>query len=123
MIPLGGSTAVGALGFALAWIELLDQCAAEGLRPAVIVHASSTGGTHAGLLAGAAVWAACGESAPEVIAIDVAKESNDLAAQAAELATQALALIGLEDVPVSSDLVTGRRELDRRGVRASEPRG
>ena len=106
VIPLGGSTAIGALGFALAWIELLDQCAAEGRTPAAIVHASSTGGTDAGLLVGRAVWAACRESAPAVIAIDVAKESEDLAAQATELADAALALIGLGDVRVTPDLVT-----------------
>lgn len=106
IVPLGGSTPVGALGFACAWIELLDQCAAAGLRPTAIVHASSTGGTHAGLLAGRAVWADCGESAPDIIAIDVAKESDDLAGHATELANQALALIGLSDVHVTADLVT-----------------
>lgn len=104
-IPLGGSTAVGALGFANAWVELLEQCEASGLRPSTIVHATSTGGTHAGLLVGRAVWASCGEPAPEILAVDVAKESADLAGDTVKLANQALALLGL-DVQVERELVT-----------------
>jgi 1-aminocyclopropane-1-carboxylate deaminase/D-cysteine desulfhydrase-like pyridoxal-dependent ACC family enzyme len=49
LIPLGASTSMGAVGLALGLFELLDQ----GARPDVIVHASSSGGTQAGLVAGA----------------------------------------------------------------------
>ncbi len=103
-MPLGGSTAVGALGFAAAWLELLGQCEESGLWPSAIVHASSTGGTHAGLLAGAAVWADSGEPAPPIIAVDVAKESDDLLGDAIRLARELLGLIGLEAVQVRPDL-------------------
>lgn len=51
VIPLGASTARGAAGLARAVFEMLDQ----GHRPDVIVHASSSGGTQAGLLAGLAM--------------------------------------------------------------------
>jgi D-cysteine desulfhydrase family pyridoxal phosphate-dependent enzyme len=51
VIPLGASTPLGAAGLALAVFEMLDQ----GHRPDVIVHASSSGGTQAGLLAGLAL--------------------------------------------------------------------
>jgi 1-aminocyclopropane-1-carboxylate deaminase/D-cysteine desulfhydrase-like pyridoxal-dependent ACC family enzyme len=111
-IPMGGSTADGALGFLAAWVELSEQCEAAQLRPAAIVHASSTGGTHGGLLAGRAVWAAAGEAAPDVIAVDVAKNSADLAADAVRLAGDALRSVGLGDVPVDPALV----ELDGRWV-------
>jgi L-cysteate sulfo-lyase len=47
-IPIGASTPLGALAFALAVAELVDQIAA----PDVIVHATSSGGTQAGLVAG-----------------------------------------------------------------------
>jgi D-cysteine desulfhydrase family pyridoxal phosphate-dependent enzyme len=47
-IPIGASTPLGALGFALAVAETVDQIGA----PDVIVHASSSGGTQAGLVAG-----------------------------------------------------------------------
>lgn len=48
VIPIGASTPLGALAFALAVAELLDQMPA----PDVIVHATSSGGTQAGLVAG-----------------------------------------------------------------------
>lgn len=47
-IPIGASTPLGALGFALGAAELVDQMAA----PDVIVHSTSSGGTQAGLVAG-----------------------------------------------------------------------
>lgn len=48
IVPLGASTPVGALGFVAAIGEMLDQ----QCEPDVIVHACSSGGTSAGLLAG-----------------------------------------------------------------------
>ena len=50
-IPLGASTPGGALAFARAVAELVDQVPA----PDFIVHASSSGGTQAGLVAGCAL--------------------------------------------------------------------
>jgi len=47
-IPVGASTPLGALGFVVAVGELAEQMAA----PDVIVHAASSGGTQAGLVAG-----------------------------------------------------------------------
>jgi len=51
LIPLGASTPVGALGFVAAVAELVEQ----QMVPDVIVHATSSGGTQAGLLVGAAL--------------------------------------------------------------------
>jgi 1-aminocyclopropane-1-carboxylate deaminase/D-cysteine desulfhydrase-like pyridoxal-dependent ACC family enzyme len=50
-VPLGASTPIGALGFVRAVAEMLEQ----GVRPDVIVHATSSGGTQAGLVAGCAL--------------------------------------------------------------------
>ena len=47
-IPIGASTPLGALGFALALAELVDQMP----PPDAIVHSTSSGGTQAGLVAG-----------------------------------------------------------------------
>jgi D-cysteine desulfhydrase family pyridoxal phosphate-dependent enzyme len=47
-IPIGASTPLGALAFALAVAELVDQIP----PPDVIVHSTSSGGTQAGLVAG-----------------------------------------------------------------------
>jgi 1-aminocyclopropane-1-carboxylate deaminase/D-cysteine desulfhydrase-like pyridoxal-dependent ACC family enzyme len=98
--PMGGSTPVGALGFVNAWIELMDQCDENGLAPDVIVHASSTGGTHAGLLAGRSIWLEEGRRVPRIVAVDVAKESEDLRGDAIRLAEGALELLGRSDVSI-----------------------
>ena len=47
-IPIGASTPLGALGYVLAVAELVDQIA----PPTAIVHATSSAGTQAGLVAG-----------------------------------------------------------------------
>ena len=59
-IPIGGSTATGALGYLVAYVELVEQCRAAGIAPAAVVHTSSSGGTHAGLVAGRALLRALG---------------------------------------------------------------
>jgi D-cysteine desulfhydrase family pyridoxal phosphate-dependent enzyme len=51
LIPLGASTTTGAIGFVNAIGELVGQ----GVTPDVIVHAGSSGGTQAGLVAGVAL--------------------------------------------------------------------
>jgi 1-aminocyclopropane-1-carboxylate deaminase/D-cysteine desulfhydrase-like pyridoxal-dependent ACC family enzyme len=51
VVPLGASTPTGALGFARGVVEI----ATAGLKPDVIVHATSSGGTQAGLIAGCAL--------------------------------------------------------------------
>jgi 1-aminocyclopropane-1-carboxylate deaminase/D-cysteine desulfhydrase-like pyridoxal-dependent ACC family enzyme len=50
-VPLGASTPLGAIGFVRAVGEMLQQ----GVRPDFIVHATSSGGTQAGLTAGCAL--------------------------------------------------------------------
>ena len=52
IIPLGASTPLGAMAIALGVKELADN----DIRPDVIVHASSSGGTQAGLIAGCALY-------------------------------------------------------------------
>jgi D-cysteine desulfhydrase family pyridoxal phosphate-dependent enzyme len=55
LIPIGGSTPLGAWGYVEAARELADQLGRAGLAPAAslaIVHGSSSGGTQAGLVVG-----------------------------------------------------------------------
>lgn len=95
VIPMGGSTATGIAGFARAWFELLDQCDEAGIQPAAVIHASSTGGTHGGLLAGRAL-----RPGPDIHAIGVAKTSDELGATARGLANELLARWNADaDVP------------------------
>jgi len=51
VVPLGGSTPEGALAYAQAFAEMADQIE----LPDVLIHSSSSGGTQAGLAAGAAL--------------------------------------------------------------------
>ena len=96
-IPIGGSTAVGGLGYALGFVELIEQCRSAGFLPRAIVFTSSSGGTHAGLLAGRAALIARGDlsaaDAPDVVAIGVAKGVNLGLPDVATLADETLALM------------------------------
>jgi D-cysteine desulfhydrase family pyridoxal phosphate-dependent enzyme len=74
-LPLGASTSVGAIGFVNALGELVGQ----GVTPDVIVHAGSSGGTQAGLVAGAAIL----RLATRVIAVS----ADDPASQIAQKVT------------------------------------
>jgi len=53
MIPYGGSNAVGAVGYVLAMIELVEQLQESDRVVDHVVFASSSGGTQAGLVVGA----------------------------------------------------------------------
>jgi 1-aminocyclopropane-1-carboxylate deaminase/D-cysteine desulfhydrase-like pyridoxal-dependent ACC family enzyme len=93
-IPIGGSTAVGAVGYAAAYVEIMEQCERNGFMPAAIVFTSSSGGTHAGLVAGRALWRAQGGATPDLLAIGVAKGVNLGMPDVTDLARQTVALIG-----------------------------
>jgi 1-aminocyclopropane-1-carboxylate deaminase/D-cysteine desulfhydrase-like pyridoxal-dependent ACC family enzyme len=102
-IPIGGSTATGAVGYAVEFVELMVQCDAIGVRPAAVVHASSSGGTHAGLVAGRAIWRSLGHPVPEVLAIGVAKGVNAGMPDIADLATRVLELGDHRDCSIHPD--------------------
>jgi D-cysteine desulfhydrase len=55
VIPVGGSNAVGATGYVLAMIELVEQLDGIDRRVDHVVFASSSGGTQAGIVVGAKV--------------------------------------------------------------------
>jgi D-cysteine desulfhydrase len=89
-IVLGGSDPVGASGYALALEELWGQVQRLGLRLDAIVFASSSGGTQAGLVAGA--WA-LGWDVP-LLGISVDEQETELRAKVADLATRTAAHLG-----------------------------
>jgi 1-aminocyclopropane-1-carboxylate deaminase/D-cysteine desulfhydrase-like pyridoxal-dependent ACC family enzyme len=114
-IPIGGSTVVGALGYVAAFAELMDQCRVAQLTPAAIVVTSSSGGTHAGLVAGRAWWRAVHGDAglPRVVAIGVARGVVAGQPSIAELAGETLAYAGLAGQVEADDV-----ELDPRWLGA-----
>jgi D-cysteine desulfhydrase family pyridoxal phosphate-dependent enzyme len=89
-MPLGGSTPLGAAGYVLAMLELKSQMGKDGLSFDRIVFASSSGGTHAGLVVGAQLTGYRGE----VLGISVDEELDHLRATVARLATQTAELVG-----------------------------
>ena len=96
-IPIGGSTPVGALGYVAAFEEMMVQFEGEGIAPRAIVVTSSSGGTHAGLVAGRAAWRHehGAHDLPEVIAIGVSKGVVAGLPDVAELARDTMAAAGL----------------------------
>jgi D-cysteine desulfhydrase len=81
VIPYGGSNAVGASAYALAFDELWNQMMALRLHFDRIVFASSSGGTQAGLVVGAR--ACCFDG--QVLGISVDKKSDALCKVVGEL--------------------------------------
>ena len=102
-IPIGGSTAVGALGYVVGYLELSQQLAELGIEVSAVVHTSSSGGTHAGLVAGQAICRALGMPSPPVIAIGVAKGVVIGSPDVVSLANEALSL--LPNCPVGIEVV------------------
>ncbi len=98
-MPIGGATAVGALGYVRAALELREQAtAAWGGEPIdVVVVADGSGGTHAGLAAGLGDF-------DLVLGVDVGART-DLDTQVPAKAAAAAALAGLP-------APTGRVRLD-----------
>jgi D-cysteine desulfhydrase len=93
VMPTGGSTAVGAFGFVAAYLELLGQLAAQGVGPALIVHASASGGTQAGLHAAHRLLSPA-TAAAAVTGVAVADPPGELADQVARLAGEVAGLLG-----------------------------
>jgi len=91
LIPLGGSNAVGALGYVAAMEELMGQIEELELDVDAIVFASSSGGTQAGMMVGARALGFRGQ----VVGISVDKTEKGLKATLAELVSQTAEYLGL----------------------------
>lgn len=92
LIPLGGSTPVGALGYVAAMEEVMGQIDELGLEVDAIVFASSSGGTQAGLLVGGKALGFEGQ----ILGISVDKTEQGLRATLRELVPQTAELLGLQ---------------------------
>ncbi len=99
IVPLGASTATGALGFARGVAEL----ATGGLRPDVIVLASSSGGTQAGLIVGCALFGLT----PRIVGVSADESSSTLAGVVSDLLTDMATRLGAKP-----DTVGATREVE-----------
>ncbi|MDA1305628.1 MAG: D-cysteine desulfhydrase family protein [Acidobacteria bacterium] len=95
VIPLGASTPIGAAGFTRGVEELITTA----ISPTAIVHASSSGGTQAGLIAGCALY---GVKA-RVLGISADESSQGLTAIVSGLLDSLAALIGASRTAIGLD--------------------
>lgn len=101
LIPVGGSNVVGTAAYVQAMEELTTQLQTQNLNFDVIVLASGSGGTQAGIVLGAQVYGFRGE----VFAVSVSRPAEELSMQVAALATATATHLGLGTVSVA-DRVT-----------------
>lgn len=92
VVPRGGATPLGALGYVRASVELDAQLAAADERPTALWLATGSCGTQAGLVAGAAVTGA----GYRVVGVTVSRSAGECRERVAALAAGAAALVGLD---------------------------
>ncbi|MCP4418150.1 MAG: D-cysteine desulfhydrase family protein [Chloroflexi bacterium] len=97
IIPLGGSNVMGATSYVLAMQELMEQLTTASINIDFIVFASSSGGTHAGIVLGAEIYGFRGQ----VLGISVDHPADDLKMQVSALATATATHLGVGTVSVA----------------------
>jgi D-cysteine desulfhydrase family pyridoxal phosphate-dependent enzyme len=100
VIPVGGSNAVGALGYVGAMLELNAQLWEQSVNANWLYHAAGSGGTQAGIVLGAALYGA----EYQVIGVAVSGTSDQKAERAFDLVNQTANLLDVEN-PVQRDKV------------------
>ena len=103
LIPYGGSNALGAAAYALAVRELMAQMA--GMTFDAVVFATSSGGTQAGLVAGARLFGLHAQ----IVGISVDEPASILAPRVARLAEAALDLLGEPGRVTADEIVVDDR--------------
>lgn len=101
LIPVGGSTPVGAVGYVGAMEELVGQLSQLRLNVDAIVFASGSGGTQAGLLVGARALGFEGQ----VVGISVSKTKTSLSGVLKELVPRTAERLGVGLSSNEADLV------------------
>jgi 1-aminocyclopropane-1-carboxylate deaminase/D-cysteine desulfhydrase-like pyridoxal-dependent ACC family enzyme len=97
VVPIGASTPVGAMGFARG----VEELAASDARPTAIVHASSSGGTQAGLLAGCALFGL----RPRVIGVSADEPAHVLTDVVGTLLADVAAALGTRPASLGADAI------------------
>jgi 1-aminocyclopropane-1-carboxylate deaminase/D-cysteine desulfhydrase-like pyridoxal-dependent ACC family enzyme len=95
IVPLGASTPLGAIGFARG----VEELATSPHRPTAIVHATSSGGTQAGLIMGCALFGLT----TDVIGISADDPSAALSATILEILRGAGTLLGARPESVGAE--------------------
>ncbi|WP_213878374.1 D-cysteine desulfhydrase [Pseudomonas sp. dw_358] len=96
VVPIGGSNALGALGYVRAGLELAEQMTATGLNFAAVILASGSAGTHSGLALGLSE----SQGQVPVIGVTVSRPESTQRPKVETLAKHTADLLG---VPLPSD--------------------
>lgn len=112
LIPYGGSSPIGALGYLEAMHELMEQ----GFDPDWIIFASSSGGTHAGMALGARLY---GLKA-RVLGIGIDNLNINFSSTIAKLANETARQLGL-DLHMSSDEILLNEDYCQTGYGKLQP--
>lgn len=94
VIPVGGSNAVGTLGYVAGGLELLAQLGTLGVNATTVVHATGSGGTQAGLLLATRMAGA----ALDVLGISVGAPVERQRGRVLQALRAAAARIGMSDL-------------------------
>jgi D-cysteine desulfhydrase family pyridoxal phosphate-dependent enzyme len=102
VIPVGGSSSVGALGYVFGTIELVEQLRALGVSPSRLYYASGSRGTQAGLTLGAKV-----ANAPYTLwGVAVSAGEPEKRERARRVANEAAVRLGVSTAVNRADLFT-----------------
>jgi len=102
IIPVGGYTPLGSLGYLVGFIELFGQLRKAGVFPHYVVTAVGTTGTYAGLLCGAAMVNRLKGSDIRVVGISVTGNQKNEVEGIANRVRATASLIG-EDIRVKEE--------------------
>ena len=116
LIPRGGATGLGAVGYALAAVELQEQLAAHGVDAARVVVAAGSGGTLAGLVAGNVLMG----RPLRLVGASVSRPAEQTAARVLGLARECLALLSPGDDVAPDDVVVAEARGPGHGLASPE---
>lgn len=103
VVPRGGATPLGCLGYVRGAVELRSQLAERGLEPGCLWVATGSCGTQAGLLAG---LTALGSSLP-VVGVATSRSAQESVARVDDLARRTLGLLGMETPAPGATVIDG----------------
>jgi D-cysteine desulfhydrase family pyridoxal phosphate-dependent enzyme len=101
LVPVGGSNAIGALGYVAASLELAQQCVEAGIAPTRLYYANGSRGTQAGLALGSKLFATSWR--PHGVAVSGGEPEK--IHRAIRIANEAAALLDVEARIGESDLI------------------
>ena len=102
LVPVGGSSPVGALGYVAATLEMVTQFSAMGEAPSRLYYGSGSRGTQAGLTLGAKMYSA----SHRLCGIAVSGGEPEKTERAMRIANQAAERLGVKSRVTSADLPT-----------------